>query len=124
MEITHDAEVGELEDRSVLVLVDGEDVLRRLHADLVLDRARHAESDVELRGDGLAGLADLARVREPAGVDDGAGGTNGAAGAEGGGEVVGDREVLGRAEAAATVTRICASSMLMSAPRCSPRTLR
>ncbi len=68
----------------------------------MLDRARHAETDVELRGDGLAGLADLARVREPAGVDDGAGGANGGAGAECGGKAVGDREVLGVAEAAAT----------------------
>ena len=36
------AEVGELEDRRVRVLVDRDDVLRVLHADLVLDRAGDA----------------------------------------------------------------------------------
>src|SRR3954468_21912867 len=37
VQIADDAEVGELEDRRVLVLVDRDDVLGRLHADLVLD---------------------------------------------------------------------------------------
>ena len=55
------------------VLVDRDDVLRGLHADLVLDRARDARREVQLRRDGLARLADLRRVRVPAGVDDRAG---------------------------------------------------
>src|SRR3954465_12230062 len=73
VEVADDAEVGELEDRRVGVLVDRDDVLRGLHAELVLDRARDAGGEVELRRDGLAGLADLRRVGVPAGVDDGAG---------------------------------------------------
>src|SRR5437899_1959250 len=70
VQVAHDAEVRELEDRRVLVLVDREDVLRALHADLVLDRAGDAEREVELRRDRLARLADLRGVRVPAGVDD------------------------------------------------------
>src|SRR4051794_8884648 len=38
VEVTDHAEVGELEDRRVRVLVDRKDVLRVLHTDLVLDR--------------------------------------------------------------------------------------
>src|SRR4051794_11632590 len=70
VEVAHDAEVGELEDRGVRVLVDRHDVLRALHADLVLDRARDAGREVELRRHGLARLADLGGIREPARVDD------------------------------------------------------
>src|SRR3954463_3795829 len=70
VQVADDAQVGELEDRRVLVLVDRDDVLRGLHADLVLDRAGDAGREVELRRDGLAGLADLRGVRVPAGVDD------------------------------------------------------
>src|SRR4051794_7481051 len=69
VEVADDAEVGELEDRGVGVLVDRHDVLRALHADLVLDRARDAGRQVELRRDRLAGLADLGRVGVPARVD-------------------------------------------------------
>src|SRR5687768_492357 len=35
VQVAHDPEVGELEDRRVLVLVDRDNVLRGLHADLV-----------------------------------------------------------------------------------------
>src|SRR4051812_8949864 len=73
VEVAHDAEVGELEDRGVGVLVDRHDVLRGLHADLVLDRAGDPGREVQLRRDGLARLADLGGVRIPAGVDDRAG---------------------------------------------------
>ena len=41
-----------------------------LHPGQVLDGARDAEREVDLRLDGLARLADLARVRHPAGVDE------------------------------------------------------
>src|SRR3954468_11217241 len=98
VQVADDAEVGELEDRRVLILVDRDDVLRRLHADFVLDRAREAHGEVELRRDRLAGLADLRRVRVPAGVDHRAGGGDGAA--QRVGEVLRDLEVLGLAEAA------------------------
>ena len=45
-------------------------VLDALHADQVLDRAGDAEREVQLRRDGLAGAADLALHRQPAGVAD------------------------------------------------------
>src|SRR4051794_31695792 len=101
VEVADDPEVGELEDRRIGVLVDGHDVLRGLHADLVLDRARDARRQVELRRDGLARLADLAGVRIPAGVDHRAGGRHGAVAAEGTGERLELLEALGLAEAAA-----------------------
>src|SRR5207248_4782288 len=98
--VADDAEVAELEDRRVRVLVDRDDRVRALHADLVLDRAGDAERDVELRRDGLAGLPDLRGVRIPARVDDGTGRAYRAA--ERARELLREREALGRAEAAAT----------------------
>src|SRR5215218_7968530 len=86
VEVADDAEVGELEDRGVRVLVDRDDVLRGLHADLVLDRARDAGRQIQLRRDRLAGLADLGGVRVPAGVDHRAGGGDGGVAAERAGE--------------------------------------
>jgi len=50
------------------VLVDGHDRLGGLHAGPVLDRAGDPDRDVELRGHGLAGLADLELVRVTARV--------------------------------------------------------
>src|SRR5436309_15372976 len=82
VQVADDPEVGELEDRGVGVLVDRHDVLRGLHADLVLDGAGDAGRQVELRSDGLARLADLAGVRVPARVDHRAGGGDGAVAAE------------------------------------------
>src|SRR5690349_5170122 len=99
VEVADDAEVGELEDRGVGVLVDGDDVLGPLHADLVLDRAGDARREVQLRGDGLARLADLGGVGVPAGVDHGAGRRDGAA--ERARELFERLEALGLAEAAA-----------------------
>src|SRR4051794_24068489 len=77
VQVADDAEVDELEDRRLLVLVDRHDGLRGLHPGPVLDRAGDAGGEVELRGDGLARLADLVAVRLPPGVD---GGTRGADG--------------------------------------------
>ena len=79
VQVAHDTEVDELEDRRLLVLVDRDDGLRGLHAGPVLDRAGDAVRDVQLRRDRLAGLADLERVRHPAGVDGGARGADGRA---------------------------------------------
>src|SRR5919206_2171727 len=98
VQVADDAEVGELEDRGVRVLVDRHDVVRALHADLVLDRARDAGRQVELRRDGLAGLADLRGVRVPAGVDHGTGRGDGAA--ERAGQLLERLEAVGLAEAA------------------------
>src|SRR4051794_16551475 len=99
VEVADDAEVRELEDRRVLVLVDRDDVLRGLHAHLVLDRAGDARREVELGRDRLAGLPDLRGVRVPARVDDRSGGGHRAA--ERVGELLGELEVLGLAETAA-----------------------
>ena len=81
-----EAVVGDLEDRRLLVLVDGDDDLGILHAGEMLDGAGYAAGDVEVRRDDLAGLADLPVVRRIAGID------GGAAGAHGRAELVGDRQ--------------------------------
>src|SRR5215204_7519705 len=98
VEVADDPEVGELEDRGVGVLVDRHDVLRSLHADLVLDRAGDARGEVELRRDGLAGLADLRRVWVQARVDDRARRGDGAA--ERPRQLLAQLEALGLAQAA------------------------
>src|SRR5437773_1261039 len=64
--IADDAIVGNFEDGSVRIFVDGDDSAGALHADDVLNRPADAESKIELRGDGLAGAADLALHGEPA----------------------------------------------------------
>src|SRR5688500_18529689 len=69
VEVADDAEVDELEDRRLLVLVDRDDRLGGLHAGPVLDGAGDAVGHVELRGDDLAGLADLEGVGVPPRVD-------------------------------------------------------
>src|SRR5439155_20529672 len=99
VQVADDAEVGELEDRRVRVLVDRDDRPGALHPDLVLDRARDSAGHVELRRDRATGLADLRRVRVPAGVYDRARRRDGAA--ERAREVLDEPEVLGAAEAAA-----------------------
>jgi hypothetical protein len=76
----------------LLVLVDGDDDLRVLHAGEMLDGAGDPGGDVEFGRDHLAGLADLPVVRRVAGIDRGA-------------ELVGNRlddllEVFRRAERA------------------------
>src|SRR4029450_9545963 len=70
VDVADDAEVGDREDRSFLVLVDSDDVLRALHPDHVLRGTRDASRDVDRRLHDLAGLTDLIRVRHPSGVDD------------------------------------------------------
>src|SRR4051794_23063244 len=100
VEVADDAEVGELEDRRVGVLVDRHDVLGALHADLVLDSARDPGGEVELRRDGLARLADLGGVRVPAGVDHRSRRRDRATQCLG--ELLAELEALGLAQAAAT----------------------
>src|SRR4051794_20416077 len=98
VEVADDAEVGQLEDRRLGVLVDGHDGLRGLHAGAVLDRTGDADGDVELRRDGLAGLPHLEAVRVEAGVHRRPGGADG--GTEGVGQRLDDREVLGAGDTA------------------------
>ena len=56
-EVRHEAEVGDLEDRRLLVLVDGADHAAVLHPGEVLDRAGNADRDIEVGRHNLAGLA-------------------------------------------------------------------
>src|SRR5262245_35422862 len=58
-EVRDQADIGDLEDRRLLVLVDGHDDLRVLHSGQMLDRAGDADGDIELGRHDLAGLADL-----------------------------------------------------------------
>ena len=84
-QIADQADIGDLEDRRFLVLVDGDDDLRILHPREVLDRARNADRDIDVGGDDLAGLADLIIVRRIARID------RGARCADRGAELVGER---------------------------------
>src|SRR5690606_21459309 len=59
VQVTHDAEVDQLEERCLFVLVDRDDGLRGLHAGTVLDGTGDARRHVELGRDSLAGLTDL-----------------------------------------------------------------
>ena len=67
-QVADNAVVRDLEDRGGIVLVHRDDALGILHTGLVLDRAGDAEGDVDLRVDGLAGLADLVVSGDPAGI--------------------------------------------------------
>src|SRR3546814_8540262 len=58
-QLADEAEVGDLEDRRVVVLVDGDGGLGILLADEVVDGAGVADGDVEFGRDALAGRAAL-----------------------------------------------------------------
>src|SRR3954469_23783994 len=60
--VTDDAVVRDLEDRRFLVLVDRDDRARSTHACEMLDGARDANSDIELRAYLAPGLSDLVGV--------------------------------------------------------------
>src|SRR5690606_7954105 len=75
--VTDDAEVRHREDRGVRILVDRDDRPRVLHADQVLHGPGDPDGDVDVGLDGLARLADLLGVGDPARVDDGPGGSGG-----------------------------------------------
>ena len=100
VQVADDADVAEVEDRCIRVLVDRDDRAGALHPDLVLDGAGDTARDVELRRHGLPRLTDLRRVRVPAGIDDGARGCDGSA--ERRRELLEQREGLGRAQSTAT----------------------
>src|SRR3954469_8581803 len=70
-QVTDDAEIGDLEDRRLFVLVHRDDRLRRLHTGAVLDGPGDPERDVELRRHCLARLAHLELARVVAGIDGG-----------------------------------------------------
>ena len=68
-QIGHEADVRDLEDRRLRVLVDRDDRARVLDARDVLDRAGDADGDVELRRDDLARLTHLQLVGDEPRVD-------------------------------------------------------
>src|SRR5882672_8250712 len=95
IQIRHQAVIGDLEDRRVLILVDGDDYLGILHAGEMLDRAGDADRDIQLGRHHLAGLADLPVVRRISRID------RGARGADAGAELVGERlDIFGKILAA------------------------
>ena len=68
-QIANQAVIGDLEDRRIGILVDGDDDFRLLHPGKVLDGAGNTDGDVKLRGDDLAGLTDLIVIGHKAGID-------------------------------------------------------
>ena len=58
-QVTDEAVIGDLKDRRLFILVDGDDDFAVLHAGEMLDGAGNADRDVQLRRDDLAGLPDL-----------------------------------------------------------------
>src|SRR5690606_26109002 len=97
-QVAHQADVGDLVDRRVRILVERHERAGVLDAGQVLDRAGDAHRQVQLGGDDLAGLADLQLVRDVAGVDRRARGAHRRA--ELVGQLVDDVEVLLRPHAA------------------------
>src|SRR6266576_3714891 len=67
-QIGDQAVIRDLKDRSLFILVDGDDHLGILHAGKMLDRAGDADRDIELRRHHFAGLAYLPIVGSIAGV--------------------------------------------------------
>ena len=78
-QVAYNAEVGDLKQGRVLIVVDHNDLLRSLHAGFVLDGTGHTEADVQVRRDCHAGLPDLELSGVVAGVHNVAGDTDGTA---------------------------------------------
>ena len=72
-EVANDAVLGQFEYGRICVFVDGDDHFGGAHAGLVLDGAADTTGDVEIGADGLAGLANLVIVGNPAGIYGGTG---------------------------------------------------
>src|SRR6266568_4381998 len=68
--VPDDAVISDLEDRGVGILVDGDNRVRALHPDEVLNGAGDAERDIQLRRDRLPRAADLPLHGQPSGVAD------------------------------------------------------
>src|SRR5699024_3706992 len=99
-QVAHDAEVSDIEDRGLAVLVDRDDGLRRLHAGLVLDRTGNAQCHIQLRRHGDTGLTDLMRLGDVTGIDCRTRSTE--SGPEDTGELADEIEGLLRTDAATT----------------------
>src|SRR6185369_16691280 len=64
-EIAHDSIIRDVEDRHLAVLVDGDNRLRVLHPDDMLNRSRDTNGQVQFRRDCLPRAADLPIHRQP-----------------------------------------------------------
>ena len=69
IQITNYAVISNVEDVGILILVDSNDAVRAAHACYVLDSAGDTASNVKLRSNGLAGLANLVSMCDPAAVN-------------------------------------------------------
>ena len=69
-DVVDDADVRHLENGGFGILVDGNDERVALHSGQVLERSADAAGQVNLGPHGLAGRADLTRLRQPLGIDD------------------------------------------------------
>ena len=69
IQIANYAVISNVEDVGILILVDSDDAVRAAHACYVLDSAGDTASDVKLRSNGLAGLAYLVSMCDPAAVN-------------------------------------------------------
>ena len=92
-QIAHDAVVSNAEDGSTLVLVDGDDALRILHAGGVLNGTGNAQSHIDLGVHSLAGLTDLMVSGHPACIGDGTGSAHDTA-AQSGCQLLGQLDAL------------------------------
>ena len=68
--------VGDLKNRRLLILVDGDDHLAVFHSREMLDRAGNSDSDIEVGCDNFASLPHLLIVGHEAGIDGGARGAD------------------------------------------------
>lgn len=68
-QVPHQPDIGNLKDRRLRVLVDRHDRAGVLDAGQMLYGATDADGHVQLRGDDLAGLADLQFVGHVTGID-------------------------------------------------------
>jgi len=70
--VTNDAEVGDGENGSVLIFVDGDNVFGTLHTCQVLNSPTDADGNIERWFHGFARLTNLIAVREPTSVNNSA----------------------------------------------------
>src|SRR6185437_3588 len=71
IEVRHQAVIGDLEDRRLLVLIDSNNHLGVFHPGQMLNRSGNTDSDIEFRRHHLPGLTDLPVVRCITGIDSG-----------------------------------------------------
>ena len=98
--VSNDNQICDREDRRVLILIDGDDILGAFHAREVLNSSTDTTGDVERWLYGLAGLTNLVAIGQPASIDDGASSTCGAA--QRGSKFLNEMEIFGFTQTATT----------------------